>query len=185
MDSNVIELLEISPVIAAVRDDLFVNALASPVKIVFLLGANVLTIRDRIAKAHQANKFIFIHLDLCEGIGKDKYAIEFLAQCGADGIISTKSSIIKMAKERNLATVQRFFAFDSQGVESIKDTLKNSKPDVIEIMPGIIGKVIDRFSACGVPLIAGGLIETKQEVTNALGQGAFAVSTGKEKLWYI
>ena len=34
-------------------------------------------------------------------------------------------------------------------------------------------------------VIAGGLIETKQEVTNALGQGAAAVSTGKNELWYL
>lgn len=174
-----------SPVIAAVRDDLFQNALESPVQIVFLLGANILTVKQRIEQAHKAGKFIFIHLDLCEGIGKDKYAIDFLSECGADGIISTKSAIIRMAKEKELATVQRFFAFDSQGVESIRDTLKSSKPDVIEIMPGIVGKIIEKFSSCGVPIIAGGLIETKQEVTSALGLGAYAVSTGKEKLWYI
>ncbi|MBQ3075076.1 MAG: glycerol-3-phosphate responsive antiterminator, partial [Clostridia bacterium] len=35
-----------------------------------------------------------------------------------------------------------------------------------------------------VPLIAGGLIETKAEVMDALQSGAIAVSTGKEELWY-
>ena len=41
------------------------------------------------------------------------------------------------------------------------------------------------FSNSGITLIAGGLIETKAEVTNALHCGAFAVSTGKKELWYI
>ena len=35
-----------------------------------------------------------------------------------------------------------------------------------------------------IPVIAGGLIETKAEVTEALCQGALAVSTGKQELWY-
>ncbi|MFQ8953550.1 MAG: glycerol-3-phosphate responsive antiterminator [Oscillospiraceae bacterium] len=34
-----------------------------------------------------------------------------------------------------------------------------------------------------MPVIAGGLIETKQEVTAALSANAIAVSTGKKELW--
>ena len=34
-------------------------------------------------------------------------------------------------------------------------------------------------------LIAGGLLETKQEVTEALSAGAAAISTGAEALWYL
>ena len=36
----------------------------------------------------------------------------------------------------------------------------------------------------GIPLIAGGLVETRQEVNTSLTLGAFAVSTGREELWY-
>ena len=82
-------------------------------------------------------------------------------------------------------TVQRFFALDSQGVDSIQELLDNSCPDLREIMPGVIGKIIKRFANAKVPLIAGGLVETKEDVTSALKLGAFAVSTGKEPLWYI
>ena len=52
-------------------------------------------------------------------------------------------------------------------------------------MPGVIGKAIRRFSDCGIPIIAGGLVETKQEVTEAISCGAAAVSTGREDLWYL
>ena len=48
-----------------------------------------------------------------------------------------------------------------------------------------IGKVIERFSGGSVPVIAGGLIETKAEVTSALASGAAGVSTGMPELWYI
>jgi glycerol uptake operon antiterminator len=49
----------------------------------------------------------------------------------------------------------------------------------------VIGKSIRRFSSGGTPVIAGGLIETKQELTDALGSGATAVSTGRKELWYL
>jgi len=184
MKEKLLKKLEAAPVIAAVRDRLFDKALQSPADVIFLLGGDILTIKQRIDAAKQAGKTIFVHIDLAEGIGKDKSGIRFLAQCGVDGIISTKSNLIRQAREQGLITVQRFFAYDSHGVEGIVDVLSSTRPDIFEIMPGVMEKIIKRFSNCGIPLIAGGLIETKQELTSALKQGAFAVSTGAEALWY-
>ena len=184
MKDALLKTLEAAPVIAAVRDKLFDKALQSPVDVIFLLGGDIATISQRIKAAKEQKKYIFIHIDLADGIGKDRSGIRFLAQCGADGIISTKSSLIKYAKEQNMLTIQRFFAYDSHGVESIDDVLSNTKPDIMEIMPGVMGKIVERFSGGAIPLIAGGLVETRQEVTNALKLGALAVSTGKEELWY-
>lgn len=184
MKETILKTLEAAPVIAAVRDKLFDKALQSPVDVIFLLGGDIATISKRIKAAKEQKKYIFIHIDLADGIGKDRSGIRFLAQCGADGIISTKSSLIKYAKEQNMLTIQRFFAYDSHGVESIDDVLSNTKPDIMEIMPGVMGKIVERFSGGAIPLIAGGLVETRQEVTNALKLGALAVSTGKEELWY-
>lgn len=183
--SQLYDCLADCPLIAAVHDLAFDSALRSPVSIIFLLGSNLLTIKERIARAHESGKRIFIHIDLTEGIGKDKTGIEFLAACGVDGIISTKASMIRTAKELGLITVQRFFALDSQGVNSINDMIESAKPDLIEIMPGVALKVIQKFSGRSTPVIAGGLIETKSELTEALTAGAQAVSTGKEELWYM
>ncbi len=174
-----------SPIIAAVHDESFDRALKSPANVIFLLGGNLLTVDAQIKSAGLNGKHIFIHVDLAEGIGKDKTGIEFLARCGADGIISTRANLIRTAKELGLMTVQRFFALDSQGVNSISEMLESTKPHLIEIMPGIASKVIKRFTGSAIPVIAGGLIETKAEVTEALGNGAEAVSTGKEELWYL
>ena len=44
-------------------------------------------------------------------------------------------------------------------------------------MPGIIYKEIEAFAALGKNLIAGGLIETREEAMSALKSGAIAVST--------
>ena len=176
---------EDNPIISAVKDKYFEDALNSPSNVIFLLGTSILKIEDRIQKAHKANKLLFLHIDLADGIGKDKTAIEFLANLGIDGIISTRTNLIKIARDNGLYTVQRFFALDSQGVDSIGDMLSSSSPDIIEIMPGVIGKIIEKFAKGDTPVIAGGLIETKQEVTTALNLGAIAVSTGKKELWYI
>ncbi len=182
---KVLQCLECNPVIAAVQNDALQEAIDSPAEVIFHLGADLMSIPEIIRKVHDAKKYIFIHIDLAEGLGKDRAAVRYIAQCGADGIISTKAQLIRYAKECDLITVQRFFALDSKGIESIDETLRASNPHLIEIMPGIIGKIIRRFSGGHIPVIAGGLIQTKSEVTEALNCGAIAVSTGKQELWYL
>lgn len=183
MKNKIISALEDMPVIAAVRDRFFEKALNSPASVIFLLGGDISTIGDKIRTAKEKGKFIFVHIDLTDGIGKDKSGLKFLNSLGLDGILSTRGNLIKFAKEIGLITIQRFFVYDSYGVNGIEDMVNNTKPDFIEIMPGLIDKITARFSKGITPLIAGGLIETKQEITNALNSGAFAVSTGKEELW--
>ena len=181
--NEIIECLELNPIIAAIRDDGWDAALHSPAQVLFYLSADLTTVATRIRQAHEAEKILLIHMDLAEGIGKDRAGIRYLAQHGVDGIISTKAQLIRTAKEMGLLTVQRFFALDSKGMESIEDMLRTSTPHLIEIMPGVIGKAIRRFSDCGIPIIAGGLIEHKEEVFKALSAGASAISTGKRELW--
>ena len=183
--SELSDRLESSPVIAAIRDNKWRSALSSPSEVLFYLEPHLSTVQEKVAQAHEAGKLIFVHLDMAEGIGKDKEGVQFLADCGVDGIISTRSQIIRFAKDANLLTVQRFFALDSQGLDSIQEMLKSSHPHYMEIMPGTIPKVIQRFAAGQTPVIAGGLIETKAEITGALRGGAVAVSTGSEELWYL
>jgi len=179
------DILERSPVIAAVRDDLFSAAVLSPCEVIFYLKANLNTLKRQCEVAHKNGKYLFVHIDLAEGIGKDKASVEYLATMGIDGIVSTRGNIIRWAKECGMMTVQRFFALDSKGIESIDDTLRSSNPHMMEIMPGVIHKAIRKFSSGHVPVIAGGLIQTKSEVTDALGCGATAVSTSSPELWHL
>lgn len=179
------DCLECNPVIAAVQSDRFQAALQSPAQIIFHLSADLISIQDIIRQAHDAGKYIFIHIDLADGIGKDRTGVRYISQCGADGIISTKAQLIRYAKEQGLIAIQRFFALDSKGMDSIDEMVRNTNPHLMEIMPGVICKAIKRYSRCGIPVIAGGLIQTKAEVTDALGAGATAVSTGKDQLWYL
>lgn len=52
-------------------------------------------------------------------------------------------------------------------------------------MPGIIPSVISEISVdVHQPVIAGGLVKTKEEVINALKSGAIAVSTSEKSVVY-
>lgn len=174
-----------SVIIAAVRnDEEFDKALLSDTSAVFLLYADILELETCAKKAHNKAKKLFVHIDLTTGLGKDKSGIEFAKKAGIDGIISTKASLIKNAKESGLETVQRFFIVDSRSIDTTLETLKSAKPDMIEVMPGVAPKIIQKLKQkTDTPIIAGGLIETKEEVLAAIKSGASAISTGISALW--
>ena len=183
--SELKDSLERCPVIAAVHGKQWKQALTAPPELLFLLDASLLTIRQQCEEAHAAGKHVFVHLDLAEGIGRDKTGIRYLADCGVDGILSTKAQLIRWAKEQNLLTIQRFFVLDSQSMNSVAEMAHSTEPHLMEIMPGVICKALKRFGEGSVPVIAGGLLENKSEVTTALSCGATAVSTSREELWYL
>lgn len=172
-------------VIAAVRsNDDFLVALNSNVDTIFMLAPNIADIKGQADAAHKSGKRMFIHLDLAEGIGKDEYGIRYAKEQGVDGIISTRTNIIRNAKKEGMFAIQRFFLVDSQSVYTAIETAKSSKADMIEIMPGTITKVIKTLKKeLDIPVVAGGLIETTKEIEDAISCGAIAVSTGKKEFW--
>ncbi len=174
-----------SLVIAAVRTEKeFLAMLKSPVKTVFLLHADILTAKEQISRAKSAGKDVFVHIDMADGFGKDKTGAAYIASLGAAGIISTRPPLIKAAKEAGLLTVMRFFVIDSHSIGTAVENIKNSSPDMVEMMPGILPDIIAEFKQnIRVPIIAGGLIKTKNDIYRALSAGAKAISTGKQGLW--
>lgn len=177
--------METGKVIAAVRTDKeFLDAASSNVSIIFYLAPNILSLEQKVKYAHTNGKKVFIHIDLAEGIGKDKSGILYAKSLGVDGIISTRTNIIKSAHEEKLFTVQRFFTMDSKSISVAVEGIKSSKADMVEIMPGVIGKTIKNLKEnISVPVIAGGLIESPAEAEIAFSAGAIAISTGNRALW--
>ena len=173
------------PIAAAIRTEKdFSTALRSDVDMIFLLHSNIMTVHQYVKEIHSAGKKAFVHVDFAEGLGKDRYGLEFLAKQGVDGILTTRTNIVKAAKEYGLITVQRFFIVDSHSLGTSVDSIKISKPDIIEIMPGVVTKKIKEFAEkASMPIIAGGLVETAEEVRAALEAGANVVSTGEAELW--
>ena len=178
-------LLLAGTIIPATRsDEEFLCAVGSSHEVIFDLNPDLMNVSAKVKKAHDAGKRLFIHVDLAKGIGKDESGIRFLKRIGIDGVISTKVNIIKLARECGLCTVQRFFIVDSHSIATTVDAVKSSKPDMIEIMPGTVYKIIERLKKMvDIPIIAGGLIENEQEVNDAMKSGASAISTGRRELW--
>ncbi len=182
---NLVDMVE-SQMIASVHNEKDLqSALTSQVNIVFLLTGNLMTTADYVKQLRQAGKDVFIHLDFIDGISSSKSALGFVAKFWKPtGIITTKSHIVKTAKEAGLMTIQRIFLLDGSAVTKGIEMVNTSRPDAVEIMPGILPKVVDKLSrTLDYPIIAGGLITEVSEVHEALQAGALAVSSGNPKMW--
>lgn len=153
-------------------------------KLVFVLFGDVLTIKDIVAKLKNAGKTVLVHLDLIEGLNSKDVAVDFLAEnTQADGIISTKTNLVKYAKSRGLLTVQRFFILDSMSLLNVEKQIPIEYADAVEILPGLMPKVIRHITRLiDKPIIAGGLISDEEDVESAIDAGAVAVSTTKSSL---
>jgi len=184
--NDLTEMLIENPVIAAIRsDENLEDVLTSKAQIVFVLYGNILNISDICDKLKKAGKTIFVHADLIDGLRGDKVGIEFINKyLAVDGIISTKVNCIKYAKQLGLQTILRIFVIDSLSIKTGVKNINETKPSAVEIMPGVAGKAIENLLIeTNVPIIAGGLIDKKKDVIDALSVGAIAISTTAEDLW--
>lgn len=184
--AQLLELLADGPVIAAVKDEAgLAAALNSDVSVLFLLYGDILSLGETVKRAHGAGKAVFVHLDLIEGLSSREVCVDFLARnTAADGVISTKAALTKRARELGLVAVQRFFLLDSMAFQNIERHFALDSSDLIEVLPGLMPKIIRRVArVTGKPIIAGGLISDKEDVTGALGAGAVAVSSTNPAVW--
>lgn len=185
---RMLDSLEAHPIIAAIRDENNLEAaLQSPVSVIFLLNGTLSNLKKRVKQIKESEKMVFVHLEMVAGLSKDQAALEYLqVEVEPDGIITTKPNLIQPAKNMGLLTVQRLFILDSLSIHTGLKMLQNNHPDLMEIMPGIIPKVIPEIkSQSRLPVIAGGMVSTKEEIIDLLKSGAVAVSTSREKLWYL
>lgn len=179
------EILNNSPIIAAVKDMRgLAEALDSEVEIIFVLFGDIISIKEISMKIKEKNKKGILHIDLVEGLTNKDIVVKYIKnETEFEGIITTKSSLIKAAKQYGLFTIQRFFIFDTISFNNSKSHIV-SECDAIEILPGVIPKVIKNMAICiNKPIVVGGLIENKEEVILALNAGATSVSTSKKNIW--
>lgn len=174
------------PVIASVtREEQIPSAADSKVERVILMAGSIMTLDGIMKRMHKKGKQVYVHTEMVGGLGKDAAAIEFLVEMfGINGIVSTKSSMIMVAKHAGIRSIQRVFAIDSAAVDTAVRMVRQCRPDEVELMPGLMPRVIRTFKEqAGVPLIAGGLIRNRDEVEAALSSGADYVSIGEESFW--
>ena len=186
MKQELMDAIQENPVIAAVKDD---NGLETAlrnenIRVVFVLYGDICSVGDLVQKIHAAGKFAILHADLIVGLASKEVAVDFIHQrTEADGILSTRQSFIRRAKELGMAAILRVFLLDSISLESL-DKIPANLPDCLDILPGAMPKVLRHVCAAAkVPVLTGGLIADKEDVLAALEAGAVAISTTNQSVW--
>lgn len=182
------EAIEDSPIIAAIKDDEGLEkCLSCESRIIFILYGDIITIPAIVEKIKGAGKIAMVHIDLIHGLQSKDIAVDFIKKyTKADGVISTKMTIIQRAKELGLHTVMRFFVIDSIAYNTMEKQIKNAHPDVIEVLPALMPSVLKRivdFAKC--PVIAGGLVSEKEDVMSLLEVGVSSISSTNNEVWFL
>ena len=182
------DAVENSPVIAAVKNqEGLARCLQSESQVIFILYGDSCNIADIVKTVKNVGKIAIVHADLITGLSGKEISVDFIKNyTQADGIISTKANMIKRAKELEMFTVFRMFVLDSMALENLQRQGNAVHADFIEILPGVMPKVIKRVCRISKsPIIAGGLIVDKEDVIEALGAGAIAISTTNQEVWFL
>lgn len=171
------------PVIRNMKN--FEAALKSDFQYIILIDSHISQLKGISDYIKKANKQLIIHVDLVQGLKNDEYATQFLIQdIKPIGLISTRAEVIITAKKKGLLTIQRLFLLDSNALEKNYRYIEKTKPDYIEVIPGVIPHIITEiFEKTRIPILAGGLIRTQTEAENALRAGAIAITTSNPNLW--
>jgi glycerol uptake operon antiterminator len=181
------ELLEKRHIVAAVRNmEALAAAAKSPTDTVCLLFGNPLNIVELLTTLKEQRKLPLVNLDLLTGFSRDVINAEYLASCGAAGIISTHYDVLRAARKHGLITVQRTFALDSSAIDAGLRTMSQFMPDAVEILPAVAApRVVGRLRKAHPQLriMAGGLISDLKEVEYLLGVGVDAVSVSDSRFW--
>lgn len=171
------------PAIRRMKD--FERALDTARDTVVFLETRLAQLKGLIEYTRRANKKVLIHFDLIQGLKADEYGMEYLIrEVKPDGILSTRGNVIKLAKKNGLLAIQRMFLLDSLALEQNLKISDRFQPDCIEVLPGLMPKIIEEIhEQTSIPIIAGGLVKTELEVEQAMVAGAVAVSTSNTDLW--
>ncbi|MDY3006645.1 glycerol-3-phosphate responsive antiterminator [Anaerococcus sp. AGMB00486] len=186
---DIVDLLYENPVIMAIKDNKDLRECLKKEnngnKIVFVLYGNIETISLIVEKLKDKGKIVLVHEDLVEGLSSSYLSSSFIKKyTNADGIITTRSQNASYARKIGLISVLRFFVLDSLSYENVKETIKKANCDLIEILPGIMPKILDDIGKrTAIPIIAGGLIRDKNDVIEALNVDAVAVSSSNYNVW--
>lgn len=175
-----------NPIIAAVSSlESLDIALSSPCEIIFLLTGNIFNLKEIATKVRMKNKGLFINIDSIDGFSKDTWGLEYIIKnIYPDGIITEKENLIKLSKSMGVFTIQRLFIMDSKSLKNAMESIKITRPNVIEILPGIMPKIIEKIiNDIKLPAISSGLISDKEDLDSIFKAGAIAISSSKKSIW--
>ena len=174
---------KVLPAIRKIED--IEKMLSSNYEYLIILDMHVSRLKPIFQLAEANHKKLIIHLDLVHGLKSDEYSTEYICQeYKPFGLISTKGSVILKARQKGVKSIQRLFVLDTSSIEKSFSLIERTKPDYIEVLPGIMPKVIKEIrNRTQKEVFAGGLIDTVEEVEQAYEAGAITITTSNKKLW--
>lgn len=182
------ERISKNPIIASVYNlDKLDNALDSKCEIIFLLTGNIFNLKEISNRVREKKKGLYIYVDSIDGFSKDTWGLEYIVKniC-PDGIITSKHNLIKLSKDMGVFIIQRLFISDSNSLEDALSSIKINRPNVVEILPGIIPDIIKNIvDNTKISLISSGLISDKRDIDLSFKAGAIAISCSKEEVWIL
>lgn len=186
----ILEYLETNPIIPCTNnfDDILVPKFEK-INVVLLYDLNIISLMKIAKKNMDEKKQIILNVDTIEGISTDKNGLNFIKEyLKIDTIASSSPKIINYGKKLKFTIMQTLFMFDTKSLKKGIELVKQSKPDFIDIRPGIsflkIEKII-KNNIPNIPIICSGLIQHEKDLRSILGKNAKAVTTSNQKLWNL
>lgn len=183
--SDFVARLADAPCCAAIVDGARLEAaLASRAQVVFVLRGNGLELNTLVQRVHDAGKLIAVHLDLVDGLKADHWGVSWLARTGVDAVITSHGQLASVIRNEGATAIHRLLLSRREHLDTAVAALARSRPDIVEILPGVILPAITKLlPPLQIPMLAGGFIRTPFDARAALGAGAIGVTTSSEALW--
>ncbi|MCE9794038.1 glycerol-3-phosphate responsive antiterminator [Citrobacter portucalensis] len=180
-------LLARHPIIMAIYGiEQLKTALSSKAEVCIIANIDLIKLQPVIELLSKAGKYVIVNIDSCNGLSQDKGGIDYVAETGAMGLLSTRLQTVQRAKKCGLVTMQKIFVTDrSTWLRSLK-AVEQSEPDYVQLMPAQMLPLLPQADRNVLPpIVASGFVCNEEHAQTALLHGAIAVSSSDSALWDV
>lgn len=161
-------------------------ALASRALVCIIANIDLIKLQPVIMLLEKADKYVIVNIDSCSGLSQDKGGIDYIAETGAMGLLSTRLQTIQRAKKSGLLTMQKIFVTDRSTWLRSLNALEQSEPDYVQLMPAPMLPLLAKEDRLRLPpIVASGFVGNEEQIRTALAHGATAVSSSDSVLWNL
>ncbi len=179
-------LTDIRGIVPAVNDFSQIRAfLKSEYPLCAVMNMHITSLESVFRQIQEGGRKALVHCDLINGLAQDEYGAEYI--CGRfrpAGVISIRPTVITACKRLGVTSVQRAFLIDSSALKKSVANIKKAAPDYVELLPALCTPLFPELEEeLRVPLIAGGLIGTREQAEEILRHTCVrAVTISMDKL---
>lgn len=161
-------------------------ALTSRAQVCIIANIDLIKLQPVITLLAKADKYVIVNIDSCNGLSQDKGGIDYIAETGAMGLLSTRLQTVQRAKKSGLVTMQKIFVTDRSTWLRSLHALEQSEPDYVQLMPAPMLAMLPQADRQRLPpIVASGFVSNKAQIRAALASGATAVSSSDSALWNL